>query len=271
MFPELTREEFLLKRSSSHFSRLAEDLSSHIAGSLRKAISVTITDIGSPKIEKMSSQEYFNTFSNDFLYKIGFNDGDENFIAFGITLDFIKRSTYKWVGANTKDVKPSEGLSIIEDSFMEKLFPICRENLLEALEKRNCVDVAVDFIDDRDLGIGKENEILVCNLDFDFGDYEASLYLVGTTDLISGLHVERRGSNNKLFREHLGQEVKQSLIASIGDIQLNPIELKQLHVGQKLPIEWDGEECIVRLAGVEETFTKGSLGQNEKRFKSVKI
>lgn len=270
MFRESTSEEFNLRRNASHFSKLSDEISSKMGGSLRRILSATITDKSDGKIEKISASQYISTLSEDFRFKIGFKTGDKDFFAFGVTNEFIKKCAYKWCGGRNSSFEQAKTSSIVEESFISVLFSACHNNLEQALRSFGDESISVGYIDDKELALGKGTDILYSKLIFSFEEYEATLYLMGTTNIVASLQVEHQEKDNDSFKNLLSSEIKQELIVEFGQLELTPSELKNLAVGQKFRLKCDGL-VDVKAIGSSKPICQGELGYNDKDERVVKI
>ncbi|WP_210498424.1 hypothetical protein [Vibrio crassostreae] len=270
MFRESTSDEFNLRRNASHFSKLSSSIASKMGGSLRKVLSTTLTDQSDDGIERLSSSKYLNTLSEDFKCKIGFKSGGEDFIALGLTGEFIKKCSYKWVGGKSGSLDLNKMSSIVEDSFMSVIYDCCKEGLGQSLEEFGGSDFELGYIDDKDLALSKDADVLYSKITFSFEDYDAILYIMGTANLVSNLQVERQEKENKSFQSFLREQVTQRLVVEFGSLELTPRQLKELQVGQRFIVKHE-DVCEIKAVGSEKTICYGELGSNEKDERVVMI
>ncbi len=258
-FKEISREEHELKMHSSHFLSLANSISTTLSSSLRKELDTTVTQSEQQGHGvKIPATEYLENQSKAFHTKIGYKSGESDFIAFGLTTEFIQKCAHKWIGGGG-DAETREGISMVEEAFLPTLIDLCVRNLHSALDKLIPQDAFIGIMDDKELALSKETDILCYELKFSFGSYHGSISFMATAEFVASLREDQQAKENIKFKDYLNTNIVRELTVEFGQISLTTDQVKSLKKGDKLHIDHD-EVCTIHAEGSKEPFGYGMLG-----------
>lgn len=273
IFPESTQEQFGLKLQSSHFLALANDTASKTSGTMRRLLSTTVT-LGddSGHLQKMTSTNYIKTLSNDFIAKVGVRTDSEDFVAIGVTRDFVQKCAYKWVGGGNKPETVEDG-SLIDGTFRNILLKVLTEDLQSSLSAVASADIdhEVSVFDPSDLSLSSDVEILSCEMVYAFDNFTTTLHFVATAGFVASIQVEKKGQENRSFKDYLEQNLLKEIKVELGTVHLTTDEVKTLEVGAHVPVQHAGTVKLL-VDGSDEVLANGTFGSDaESGQRMVKI
>lgn len=268
MFKTTTSKDFDFRKNSERIGTFTDNFSSRVGSSLRKLLSESLSQSERRDAIKVSYNEYIDSISSTYPYKVGLNVDEFNFIYVGLSVDFINKASYSWTGGVNSPESNVAG-EILVKSFTSCIKNYIKSDLTHCLKNTSLSKSNVDFFDDKTVSFNDENDIFISEMIFEFNGIKLNIPLIATSGMIDALNgaADSKPTN---YKKKIVDGVKLDVIAELGRCNLTLTELNNLKVGDSLKIiVSDTAELVVK--GTNMVLVKGEIGINKKEQRVIKI